>query len=209
MLTERDEKILGALVRHIRLATLDQIARGWWPENVGRINATRRLQRLEKSGWVHSLRVFARPLLPLDQPEVSWQPGVEMPPFPKISLAMKNRWKEPARQCRVFAASKRAKCALAGREQRPVKNFCQVTHDLHVTEIFLCYLETWPAEAARWLGEDEIASTRRHQVLPDAMLADPSGHPIRAIEFGGSYSAERLREFHLDCERRRLSYEVW
>lgn len=210
MLTARDQKLLRSLVRQIRFATLEQIARGWWPANdVALANVSRRLRKLEKSGWIVSAAYLARPLLSLDGPLVNWQPGDDNPRYQKVSTSLRRRWKQPAKRIRIYAASKHAKCAFVGQDRRAVKNFCQVSHDLHVTEVFLRYLTTEPAVASFWLGEDEIAPSRRHQVLPDAMLVNQAGQAIRAIEFGGSYSAERIREFHQDCAKRGLPYEVW
>lgn len=210
MLTARDHQIMAALVRKFRFATLDQIARAWWPHSSAAIPlAARRLRKLQKLGWIDSTRVFARPVLCLNGPLIDWSPGKDAPHFQGISTRLRERWTKPACSMRVFAASQIATQHLVGKNRRAIKNFCQASHDLHVTEVFLHYLHHRPELANKWRGEDDIAGQRRHQVLPDAMLMDDNGEPLCAVEFGGSYTAERLRDFHEDCSKRKLRYEVW
>lgn len=210
MRTARDHQIVAALVQKFRIATADQIARAWWPSSAAAISmASRRLRKLQKLGWIDSTTLFARPLLSLSGPFISWSPGKDAPPFQAISNRLRERWRMPARSVRVFNASRIANQHLVGKDRRAIKNFCQASHDLHVTEVFLHYLHHRPELADKWRGEDDIAGLRHHQVLPDAMLMDDCGEPICAVEFGGSYTAERLRDFHDDCFERQLPYEVW
>jgi hypothetical protein len=84
-----------------------------------------------------------------------------------------------------------------------------VRHDLHVAAIYLRLLRDRPEEAANWVSESVLAPLRRGQKLPDAEIHDAHGRPIKVIEFGGSYSPERLQKVHADCERRQLPYELW
>ncbi|MEJ7637234.1 MAG: hypothetical protein WKF75_04390 [Singulisphaera sp.] len=54
-----------------------------------------------------------------------------------------------------------------------------------------------------------LAPSRVDQKLPDAILHDGEGRPRLAIEFGGSYQAVRIADFHADCAARTLPYELW
>ena len=92
-----------------------------------------------------------------------------------------------------------------GKLRRPL----QATHDLHVSTVYLWFLEQQPDLASAWASEDLIAPTRRGQKLPDAMIQDEAGNPLRVIEFAGAYPPERIEKLHLDCEYRGLPYELW
>jgi len=210
MITPRDAFILEALALRVRLIAADQVARAGWPDQVNALrNARSRLRQLASQGAVCQFRVLAQPLLELVSPLYQWQPGQESPDYLRIERVLRNRWREPARHTRVFVASPRTLLQFGMRSRPALKNDCQVTHDLHVTQVYLHFCRERPELANRWIGEDELAPSRRHQVLPDAMLIDSSGQPQCAIEFGGRYPAARLERFHMDCAERGLPYELW
>jgi len=102
-------------------------------------------------------------------------------------------------------ATARLYAGCGGRLAHPL----QVTHDLHVSAIFLKLRQTSPAEAEGWVSEDLLAPLRRGQKLPDAEIHDNAGRVLKVIEFGGSYAPERVRLVHEDCERRQVPYELW
>ena len=82
-------------------------------------------------------------------------------------------------------------------------NIAQVSHNLHVTEVYLGFLEREPAIAAAWASEDELGETRKKfEKQPDAVLYDRDGKPRLAVEFGGLYGVDKLQAFHTDMERR-------
>lgn len=210
MLTERDQLLISMLVWKTRLAMLQQILTVWWGTSESAMrNGHRRIRSLCQSGWLDARQVLARPLLNLSQPLNIWVPGDTAPSFDHLAWQTQSRWKCPARRVTVLAASQRARQMIGGTGRRPLKNICQVTHDLHVTAIYLNYFREHPDLVNAWQGEDGIAVNRRYQVLPDALLVDGEGHAYRAIEFGGSYDAQRLRHFHDGCAERELPYEVW
>jgi len=75
--------------------------------------------------------------------------------------------------------------------------------------VYLVYRQRWPELAEMWTHEDEFRSAhrRRSERIPDALVDTGSG--LLAVEFGGSYSKQKLLAFHSYCERRSLPYEVW
>jgi hypothetical protein len=83
----------------------------------------------------------------------------------------------------------------------------QASHDLGFAETFLLFSKLRPTEAASWIKED-IPSKATGQI-PDGLIIDSSGLPIRAIEYCGLYSVKRLMRFHNHCAKVRLPYEVW
>lgn len=210
MLTKRDREFVEMLSRRTPLATMGQIASPWWGSGQSSVqNATRRIAKLSSAGWLRKIQLLAQPLLELTEPIVHWQPGDKEPRFGAVEWRLKSRWKLPARPVRVVAASPKACRLFSVAERRPLRNPCQVTHDLHVTAIYLHYRRADPALAGAWRGEAEYSGQRRHRFLPDALLVDDADRPLRAIEFGGRYDTRRLRHFHEGCAAENLAYEVW
>lgn len=210
MLTDRDLALLTMLVRKSRLASLDQVIFHWWGRNESVVrHGRRRIRLLSDAGWIDAQRALARPLLEMTAPLYDWGPTNPTPEFGHLAWRALSRWKLPARRVTVIAASRKARLMFGGTGRRPLRNVCQFTHDLHVTAVYLQFLQIRPEDAVAWRGEDEIAGKRSGEVVPDALLVDGGGVPYRAIEFGGRYSADRLRHFHEGCARRNLPYEVW
>jgi hypothetical protein len=163
---------------------------------------------LVREGWLREFRALSRSLLPLDRPQAVWEPDGAAPEFGPLSWRLRSRWSGSAQIRRVFTVGPRA-AGLFAATSAGIRNSCQVTHDLHVTGVLLRLLASCPAAASLWQGEDAFASERKHEKRPDALLVGPDGIPLRAIEFGGAYPPERLRDFHDDCVARRLPYEIW
>ena len=79
-----------------------------------------------------------------------------------------------------------------------------------MTEMYLAIRKARPELAQRWIDEDRLAAHRRHQKLPDAVVAaEPSAPPQLVLEYGGDYSKQRLLDFHEDNRERGLPYEIW
>jgi hypothetical protein len=210
VITSRDEQILLALTKKCRVMTSEQAARSWWGGQVdSQANATRRLRKLVRMGWLLEFMLFSRPLLALREPLVSWNLNNDAPSFNALAWKALSRWREPACRLPVFAASPRSLRHFGIPRRRAIKSPFQVTHDLHVTQVFLVYRQRWPDLASLWVGEDDGSSDDRSGIVPDARLLAPSGQAIRAIEFGGRYRADRLQAFHDGCVQRNLPYEVW
>ncbi|MBX3412408.1 MAG: hypothetical protein KF708_06955 [Pirellulales bacterium] len=210
MITQRDGEILEVLARRVRLMSACQAASVWWPDQAaGSVNAFRRLRRLVSQHALLEFHVLAQPLLPLHGPLYQWRPEQPPPDFLAIERLLRVRWHAAATRMTVFVASPATLLSTGVQHRPPIKNHCQVTHDLHVTQVYLRYRLDHPELASGWLGEDELAPSRRDQILPDAVIADGKGDPCWAVEFGGKYRAERLERFHVDCEARRLPYELW
>jgi hypothetical protein len=76
--------------------------------------------------------------------------------------------------------------------------------------MYLAVRQLSPATALNWIDEDRLAPFRRHQKLPDAVIAcDLRALPELVLEFGGNYPKSRLQAFHEDNEMRGLSYQIW
>ena len=204
-LTNRDREILLTLTHKVRLLSLDQIARSWWPSSSPGA-ARARLSALP--ALLHRLTLNAHPELTLPGPLFTWRPGLPTPPFGALSYRLKKRWNQAVKPTTVYIASEKAARyfgGCGGKLRRPL----QATHDLHVAQIYLRLLNADPALAALWVSEERFAPERRREKLPDAVLRDAAGNLILVIEFGGAYDAKHVERVHLDCVTRSLPYELW
>lgn len=209
-MTIREHDLTAALAWHVRLFSFEQIVRTWWPNSrSAKKNAGRRLKELCQRRLITRLEVQARPLLPLYKPLVSWCPGKSPCDFSALSWQLEKRWQLAPVQTSVFVANSYLVNRLGGVATGSLHNLAAISHDLHVSEVYLCLYRNTPELARLWVGEDMLAPTRERQKLPDAILYDPQGKPQLVIEFGGAYSTDRLKAFHEDCEQRNLPYEIW
>lgn len=209
-MTGREKELCVVLCRHSRMLAIDQFARGWFPANRdARWRARAEVYRLAQAEWVRPVTVLARPLLDLTAPLCVWHPGESPPDFVALERRCQERWELPAVQTEVAVAGRRALAVFGGATSGDVKNPCQTTHDLHVAELFLRYRAAGLGWRTQWVGEDAIAARWGWKKLPDAVLCDAAGDPARAVDFGGAYGQERLRDFHAACAAVPLPYELW
>ncbi len=209
-MTVRDEEILVPLCFKVRFFSLEQIARTWWTDKAREIRRARqRLLMLADDGWIKPTTVLARPLLDLAEPIFQWQPGMAGADFIAISRALRRRWKMPARKVEVFLASQKAAAVLGGTALGLVKHLCQATHDLHVSEVFLFYLQNRPELATLWVGEDTVVADSAGAKRPDALLRGEHGKVLRVVEFGGAYKPNRVQALHEHCLEQNHPYEIW
>ena len=207
-LTDRDTEILQAMVTKVRLFSLRQIAEHWFCGDVA--NTRRRLRLLQARLLVEQISVRSRTLPEFAEPLIRWRPGQPEPRFEAVAYALQNRWNgRPVRESAAFIATVQASQLYGGVQRGELKNRLQATHDLGVSAVWLTLRQNAPKLAASWCGEDLLASTRRGQKLPDSFLLDAHGNVAAAIEFGGSYDAQRVEAFHLDCDDRSLPYQLW
>jgi hypothetical protein len=212
--TKRDTGILEALTLKIRLLCVEQAAATWWPGvRSGVSQARARLDGLVAAGTLARHEVFCHPLLPLEAPVLVWRPGEPQPTedvFGAVAYRLKTRWPdEPPARTVVYTATPKLANRLGGFNGR-MRHRDQVTHDLHVTQLYLEFLRRDPEAARRWRGEELGKSEQGYgEKLPDAVLVDDAGRPCLAIEFGGRYSKGRVRDFYLHCAGRGIGFDLW
>lgn len=209
-ITGRDHELLQALTQKVRLLSLRQIAEHWFGGDVA--NARRRLRQLVAAGLLHRINIAVRPTPPLPGPVVVWQFGKPTPDFGRAAWQIETRWHHrPVRLCATFIATAKTSNAFGGKSRGELKHPLQATHDLGVAAVWLRLQAEQPEVAAAWRSEDLLAHTRRAHgdKVPDAFIVDSSGEVVAVIEFGGGYDADRIRDFHADCSRRRLPYQLW
>ena len=204
-LTARDKEILIALTHKVRLFSLEQISRTWWPSSSTDL-ARNRLAALPH--FVNRLKLNAHPELALDSPLFTWWPGEPAPRFGSLSYQLKKRWDKAPQPTTAYIATEKAARhfgGFGGKLRRPL----QATHDLHVSHVYLHFLKTNPTLADRWVSEERFASERRREKLPDAVILDAAGNVELVIEFGGAYDTRHVKRVHVDCVTRSLPYELW
>jgi len=207
-LTHRDIELVQALTQKVRLFNLRQVSRQWWYGDLA--NARRRLRSLAAAGLLNPLVAQARSIPSLEAPVIQWQPDDNEPRFGEISHRLKTRWRSrPVRSVRVYVATEKAAHLFGGVGHSRLKAPTQATHDLGVAAVWLHLANNNAPLAAAWRGEDLMADTRRDEKLPDAFILNAGGDVTSVTEFGGAYSAERVRAFHEDCAGRVLPYELW
>jgi hypothetical protein len=207
-LTDRDVEILETLTLKVRLLTLPQIRRTWWPAATTPEKAVARLKELTFAGLLEPFEVLALPLLDLRAPLFRWRPGASDPDCAALASALKARWPAPPpRLTVVYVASRFAGNWLGGTGGRLHRG--QETHDLHVAAVYLYFLKHKPPMAAAWVSEDRKGKAGFRIKDPDAFLEYPDGRPSEAVEFAAAYDQKRLGEFHAHCARNDLRYQLW
>ena len=90
-----------------------------------------------------------------------------------------------------------------GRRPRPK----EITHDIHVAQVFFLYRRRYPELAEHWVCEDQLRAEGRQDDIPDAVIRLPGGEEI-IVEFGGSYDARKLRVMHIEYSSHGR-YQIW
>ena len=200
--------ILKALAVRVRLLSMEQVAT-WWNGASPSAAARRRMNQLRDAGYVQASHVVAEPSLELRAPLVAWAPGQPDPDCLAVSHTLCTRWPDcPSSSTTVYRATQMTNNRLGGPARIKPLSDDQITHDLHVSSVFLHFLRTTPELADCWLGEDVLGLAGYRLKDPDAIVRHPDGSEL-VIEFGGRYGVERVRDFHDDCVKRGRAYQLW
>ena len=167
------------------------------------------MNQLRDAGYVQVSHVLAEPALDLLAPIVTWAPGQPDPDCLTVSHTLCSRWPDcPGRSTTVYRATQMTNNRLGGPARIKPLSDDEVTHDLHVSAVFLRFLRADPELAGQWLGEDVLGKAGFRLKDPDAVVRHPDGSEL-VIEFGGRYGADRIRDFHDDCVKRGRAYQLW
>ena len=206
---DRKEELLQALTRHVRVLTLEQVARTWWshtkrPKN----NAQKRLRKLEEEGLVECFTMLARPEIELSGPVFRWSPGDPEPDFGPIAYRLQRRWKGPFVPTQAVIATRKAKRDYAGSNGGRMPRDSETTHDIHLAQVYLRLRKEQPELLEGWVSEAQqyAEGGGKNARLPDVIIRE-SGNPRLLIEFAGAYSKQKLQAFHVEAEH--LPYQLW
>jgi hypothetical protein len=146
------------------------------------------------------------PPLSLAKPLALWKPGMPHEDAGAISYLARRRWRGMGTAVvPLLVATQKAAKITGGIGRGEIVQGLQATHDMHMWEIYKQIPET---AQEKWLGEDILRGQGwlNDGKLPDAVITEPR----IAIEFAGSYSTPRVREFIRFCEREEeLPYAIF
>lgn len=213
--------VLDLFNRRARIGVEAHVARMMAFHGVHNREVCRRATRqLVAGGLLGRKVILAREPPELQAPIVTCSPGDAPFDFDAVAWLLERRADAPLLPLEVFFATKRCVNLLGGYTKgRPSKQ-AQAGHDLLVPSAFLRLLETDPALAAGWVGEDGCAAIldrpagRRRpakgEKQPDALIFDSERRPVMACEVGGLYGPARLRALWEDVVlRRSLTLQLW
>lgn len=215
LFTERDLEIFDALTKRVRVLSLAQIARTWWPtaKDATRV-AENRLRVLAGENLLQIERAPAHPEIRLDAPVITWSFALGDPNFGAVSYQLQSRWRDHPVLTPCVSASKKAADRFGGYGGRPPRSV-ERTHDIHMAQVFLHYRLSNPDVLTDWVFEEQVKAERKRvgdrsesgEKLPDAFLRSNSG--TRVVEFGGAYGKDKLITFHRYCKEHSFPYEIW
>lgn len=207
-LTQRDTELLEALTLRIRVLSVEQISRTWWPDSANADTVIRRLKQLTDAGYLSRIGLMAHPETPVTEAVCVWGQNAPAPDFGAIAWRLNSRWPEPLVNTDCVIATQFAGRFFGGYGGRKPRR-AETTHDLHLSAVFLQMRTNQPERAATWSSEEERKKDAEHgEKLPDAIVSD--GDRRTAIELGGkSYNREKLEGFHDFCAEQNLDYEIW
>lgn len=227
-------EIVDVLSNQVRYLSLSQIASHWfshdltsddldsrclfYDKTLGAVqnsdsNAIRHasslIKKLSENGWLQMAQIFCRPIMPMYRPLFEWRHTQSSPPYRELARQLGMRARSQVKITTVVCATKKAKFLFGSGESVHRPKLAQATHDLHLAEVYLVYRQRDFDVRHRWLGEEVLPLNWPIRQRPDAVLVDHDGHFIRAIEYGGNYSMERLSALHHGLESIPLAYEIW
>jgi hypothetical protein len=209
IMTAWEREILVVLANHLRVVSIAQMARIWWAGlRTGTQRARASMKSLDRNGWVKFCQVLSRPVEPLKTPIVSWGQGAKTPDFGEVSRFLRRRSHRPAYATPVVTAARKTRALFGKGDTRSLK-LTQVTHDLHVAEIYFRYWETGYAVSRYWVSEDYLPKPWGVRERPDAILQDGEGNILRALDYGGNYTPGRLAKLHDGLAYLAIPYEIW
>ena len=109
----------------------------------------------------------------------------------------------------VVVATEKSRSFFGFGTKPPNVKLTQVTHDLFVSEVFLNYFRRGLDMATHWIGEDRLPREWPVSERPDGLLVDEDGKCLRAVEYGGDYSIDRLVSLHAAFTSVPVPYELW
>ena len=207
-MTNREKEVLRVLASDVRTFSDRQVATTWWSDCPTGLHRCRvALNRLQRKGWLVLGKVLARSVKLSAKPVYRWSPGDPSPDFVSHARTLHERVLKQPELVTICMATEKTN-NLLGVGRRSTVRLAQLTHELLVSQVYLRY-RSLGFENANWIGEDRLPAEWRLRVRPDALLVDINGNFVRAVEYGGDYSVERLEELHLAISSILLSYELW
>jgi hypothetical protein len=206
--TERDLDLLETLTRRVRILTLQQMIRIWWPKARSRHTPERRLKLLVRLGWIERHVINAHRLPERLVPLIAWEPGAHDPDPQRISNELHVRTSQPARPTEVYVPSSMAACLL-GSAACGLAPLERRDHDLTLAAVYIHYRKAYPSLASRWTAQHALPNAGLPTKRPDAVLCADDGRIMRVVHSAGRWSPAQVQQFHQYWQRLYLAYELW
>jgi hypothetical protein len=207
-ISDRDRSLLGVLATKVKVLTVSQVRRTWWPDCGSDDLVRRRLKRLRQVGLLQLGRMVVFPEVTLGAPLAKWNPGASEPDLRCLLAKTRRRWSRSIEVVTAVSITATGAAMYGGRARRVRPS--EGTHDVHVAQVFLKKLSESSEQAAEWIGECELASESRgaEGVIPDALVR-LAGQMLAVEVVGESYTLAKLQRFCAYCRHRGWSYELW
>lgn len=188
------------------MMTVEQLGRCWFrrqEDSVGRAQVL--ATHLENLHLIERRTFEAHPLIRLARPLFTWNPGEPQPTreqFESLAETSRKRWKKMHVAIEVLIASKTAVRLFGAFSDARHARHNEITHDLHLTEVFIRSRKGNRPPEWEWWGESafpKLGFEIKGMKDPDAFFMDGEGQCQCVIEFAGVYSAEHLAKFHAHC----------
>ena len=209
--TNPEQLLLRALAVQLRVLSFEQICKGWFrdePEDTIRES----IDALKSAGLVQENICEIDSPIELEGPLLTWGPGDREPDvdrLARISQHLETRWS------RVFKVEVLYSITPRGANQfgswgGKLSREEELTHDYHLSEVYLRHCEVTEETFKRWLGEmalekfsREMRATLGFEIKrmknPDAYVLDDDGKASLVVEFAGKYSVSHLQNLHRHC----------
>jgi hypothetical protein len=189
-LAGRTGQVVKTLATKVRVMTLEQVAENWFSDLARPKNAAREgLHRAEKEGLLVTAWGMAHPTVPLPGPLYRYEANDRTPPplFGRLSWEARRRFRKAPVRTLYVTAAKLGKAAFGQSPGRRSGRTSELTHDIHVAEVYLRFLKLDSEREREWRGEDHLQGS---VIRPDAVIGDT------AIDFIGKYSASKIESLH-------------
>ena len=204
---------LRELTWRVRVMTTEQLGRLLVARCAANVSTRSLTQRLGARGYMEVERAAAA-FHEVHDPLVYRLPNGPAPDFAALARKLATRWQNVNTRRVTLCWATPAAARLLGGLAAFAARSSQLEHDLGTASILVRLHETRPQLADCWIGEDilrrdfAVGSPLLSQI-PDAALICEE-RIVRVVEFGGQYSARRLRRFDTHFfQVHRIPYEIW
>lgn len=205
--------VLQELTWNVRVLTTEQLRRILEARHGSSVSAQSLVRRLQNQGLV-SVAYTAAAFYEATEPIATRPPGGAAPDFGALAWQLELRWRNvKSRRVTICWATSRA-ARLYGGLATFDRRSSQLEHDLDTTSVLVRLHETRPELADQWVGEeilrrDFAPQSRSMRKIPDGAIV-LSDEIVRVVEFGGQYSATRLRRFDTHFYKKHgIPYDLW
>lgn len=211
--TSAADLVLRESTWSVRVLTTEQLQRMLDARHGSSVSVRSLVRRLQSQGLV-SLAHVAAAFYEVTDPIATRSRGGPAPDFGALAWQLELRWRNvKSRRVTICWATSRA-ARLYGGLATFERRSSQLEHDLGTASVLVRLHETRPELADQWVGEeilrrDFAPQSRSMKKIPDGAIVSDD-EIVRVVEFGGQYSATRLRRFDAHFHKKHgIPYDLW